>query len=81
MAELVHGGPVSEALANARVAYTAKRVATMSPLAAEAAEKRARAMQEEADAKSKANGHADGSSGMSAPRAKKPTLIAPWEEK
>ncbi|PVH69268.1 hypothetical protein DL98DRAFT_473979 [Cadophora sp. DSE1049] len=81
MAELVHGGPVSEALANARVAHNAKRRETLRPLALEAAEKRARAMKEEAEAGAKANGSPGGSGGGFARRAKKPKLIAPWEEK
>ncbi|KAK0117367.1 hypothetical protein ONS96_013197 [Cadophora gregata f. sp. sojae] len=78
MAERVHGGPVSEALANARVAHNAKRREGMRPLTAGAAEKRAREMKEEADAKAKTKG----SSGeMPTPRAEKPKLIAPWKEK
>ncbi|KAH7407170.1 hypothetical protein BKA64DRAFT_742850 [Cadophora sp. MPI-SDFR-AT-0126] len=81
MAELVHGGPVSEALANARVAHNAKRRETLRPLALEAAEKRARAMKEEAEAKAKARGNPGGSSSSFTPRVKRPKLIAPWEEK
>ncbi|KAH7357236.1 hypothetical protein BKA65DRAFT_424111 [Rhexocercosporidium sp. MPI-PUGE-AT-0058] len=82
MAELVHGGPVSEALAKARVERNAKRREKLRPLALEAAEKRAQAMKKEADAKAKekANASGDGSS-MGLGSRKKPKLIAPWEEK
>ncbi|KAG4442144.1 hypothetical protein IFR05_002357 [Cadophora sp. M221] len=82
MAELVHGGPVSEALAQARIQHNAKRREKLRPLALEAAQKRAQAMKEEADAHAteKANATGSGRDIGHAPR-KKPKLIAPWEEK
>ncbi|KAL2072976.1 hypothetical protein VTL71DRAFT_10300 [Oculimacula yallundae] len=78
MAELVHGGPVSEALANAREQHNTKRREKMRPLALEAAEKRAKAAKEEADKLAAENGGSPIANG--APR-KKLKLIKPWEEK
>ena len=82
MAERVHGGPVSEALANARIAHSAKRREKLRPLALEAAEKRAQAMKEEAAAKAKekaAKARSD-RDGMGAAPTKRPKLVAPWRE-
>ncbi|EKD19388.1 ring finger protein [Drepanopeziza brunnea f. sp. 'multigermtubi' MB_m1] len=74
MAELVHGGPVSETLEKARRERDQKRRETARLLAAEAAERRMLAAKEEQE-RAQAN--------VKVPSVKKPKtkLVAPWEEK
>ncbi|CZT43930.1 uncharacterized protein RSE6_04042 [Rhynchosporium secalis] len=78
MAELVHGGPVSEALAKARDARNEKRRVLLRPLALEAAEKRA---MEEAGRKKEVGESLSGGGNGSGPARKKVKLVQAWEER
>ncbi|PBP22023.1 ring finger protein [Diplocarpon rosae] len=69
MTELVHGGPVSEALAKARVERENTRRVAIRPLAAEAAEKRMQAQRE-----------AEGDRGGRSSGKVKTKLVPAWEE-
>ncbi|KAI9049723.1 hypothetical protein LZ554_005875 [Drepanopeziza brunnea f. sp. 'monogermtubi'] len=74
MAELVHGGPVSETLEKARRERDRKRRETVRPLAAEAAERRMLAAKEEQE-QAQANG------AVTSAKKRKTKLVGPWEEK
>ncbi|KAK2627614.1 hypothetical protein QTJ16_003580 [Diplocarpon rosae] len=70
MTELVHGGPISEALAKARVERENTRRMAIRPLAAEAAEKR---MQAQREAEGDKGGRPSG-------KKVKTKLVPAWEE-
>jgi hypothetical protein len=75
MAELVHGGPVSETLELARQERNANRRAILRPLAALAAEQRIKAMEKDREEQTKGKGidsHVQ--------KKRKVRLIPAWEE-
>jgi hypothetical protein len=74
MTQLVHGGPVSEALQQARTARNARIKAEVRPLALEAAEKRMK------EAKDMARIREAGMKESNVPKKRKTKLVPAWEE-
>lgn len=74
MTQLVHGGPVSEALQQARQARNARIRAEVRPLALEAAEKRMKEAREQAKARELEMKESN------LPKRRKTKLVPAWEE-